>query len=376
MFSLAANQDLRMGRIMTMCRFVSEEDLEQSLQFANVAGIPVGKALIFMNFVSEQLVEDVLKAQELIRNEIININEGRFVLQTAELFKITFSQALEISYLDPRDSESLKFGNLLKIMGVSPFKIKLALKIALNSGKKIGETAFKLGFITQEMQKNTLKIQESLSKLQAPVIERSKMEKELRIRLTDLLVNAGCIDKASVEEALSEKPSTVLTGNFLVEKKFICESLLNYALSLLCLIKKGRISSQFASQSIKNFTRVQSNYNVFDFLKACNFLCDEDEHKMITILDQNANLSKQLLKSLISKEMAECCDSQMLLNLAFRDENAMRALLYELRPEDKYLIDSALVFYNFAQGREMTLNQALVNFTIRKNQIIMGKKSA
>lgn len=72
--------------------------------------------------------------------------------------------------------------------------------------------------------------------------------------------------------------------------------------------------------------------------------------------------------------MAECCDSQMLLSLAYRDEESMRTLLYELAPENKELIDSALFFYTLAQGKKMTLNQALVNFAIRTKQISMAER--
>ncbi len=378
MFSSQSNQDYKMGMILTKCSFVSPEDLEQGLQFAGIAGIPLGKALVFMNITSEQMIDDVLKAQEMVRNEMLTQSQARFVLQTANIFKIPYCQALQVSYLDPNDADSIKFGNILKILGVSPFKIKLALKIAKSSGKKLGDVAVKLGVISEQMQKNTVRIQESMRKLNSPIIERPAVEKEMRMRLGDLLVEAGCVKREVLEKALAEKGTSNLpVGSFLLEKNLICISLLNYALSLLSFVKKGRISSQFACQSLKNFSSVQSSYNIFDFLKACNFLANEDEEKLVSMLDQNASIFSQLLKSLTSKEMAAYFDSQMLLNLAFRNMEAMRVLLYEYKPGNKDLIDSALVFYSLAQGKKMTLNQALLNFTIRTNQIAMAEaKSA
>lgn len=375
MSSSDATKDARVGDIMTLCKFISQEDLEQSLQLAAIAGIPLGKALVYMKFATEQQIQDVLTVQKMIKSGLISLDGGRFVLQTVEYLKIPFQQALEVSYLDPSNTESHKFGNILKVLGVSTFKIKLALKIAKKSGKQIGEVAVKIGVITEDTQKLAVRIQKAVRKLKNPIVEPSEKEKEMRFRLGDLLVQAGCIDRETIEKSLKEKiSSTQSVGNYLLEKNLISSSLLNYALGLLSLIKKNRLSVLYACKCLKNFASVQSNYHVLDFLKAGNYLCEKDEDRLIAILDQNTSLSRQLLKSLTTKEMAECCDSQMLLSLAFRDEESMRTLLYELAPENKELIDSALFFYTLAQGKKMTLNQALVNFAIRTKQISMAEK--
>lgn len=375
MSSSDATKDARVGDIMTLCKFISQEDLEQSLQLAAIAGIPLGKALVYMKFATEQQIQDVLTVQKMIKNGLISLDGGRFVLQTVEYLKIPFQQALEVSYLDPSNTESHKFGNILKVLGVSTFKIKLALKIAKKSGKQIGEVAVKIGVITEDTQKLAVRIQKAVRKLKNPIVQPSEKEKEMRFRLGDLLVQAGCIDRETIEKSLKEKiSSTQSVGNYLLEKNLISSSLLNYALGLLCLIKKNRLSVLYACKCLKNFASVQSNYHVLDFLKAGNYLCEKDEDRLIAILDQNTSLSRQLLKSLTTKEMAECCDSQMLLSLAYRDEESMRTLLYELAPENKELIDSALFFYTLAQGKKMTLNQALVNFAIRTKQISMAER--
>jgi hypothetical protein len=104
------------------------------------------------------------------------------------------------------------------------------------------------------------------------------------------------------------------------------------------------------------------------FLTICNYYDLSDEEKLISMLDQNASLYKEILKALTSSEMAEYCDSGMLLKLACRNLDVMRLLLHLLRPEEQNLIDSAIVFYSLAQDKKMTMSQALINCMVRKSQ--------
>ncbi|QQR58517.1 MAG: hypothetical protein IPG59_03195 [Candidatus Melainabacteria bacterium] len=371
-----STKESKLGTILLDSKLISGEKLEHALEFSKIAGIPLGKTLRLLNYLSELLVDNALMAQGLIQTGELSFDEGRFVLQTSNLFQISFLQALEIARLDPNDAESLKFGNLLKIFGVSSFKIKLCLKIAQKSGQKLGDVAVKTGLITEEIQKNTVRVQNGVRKLKTPFLMQPKTVKEKRIRLGELLVLAGCIEKSKLDAAIENKSCTSYIGKYLVHKEFISNSILSYALCLQNLLRKELIGSQFASQSLKHFAHIDSEYNIFDFLKACNFIEENDEENLISILDQNASLSKHLLKNLTSDEIASCCDTRMLLTLAFRNTDAMRSLLRELKPQEKEAIDSALFFYNFAKAGKMSLNQALINFIIRRKQIDIKQKQA
>lgn len=371
-----STKDSKLGTILLDSKLISDEKLVHALEFSKVAGIPLGKTLKILNYLSELLVNNALKAQELIQTGEVSFDEGRFVLQTSNLFQTSFLQALEITRLEPNDQESLKFGNLLKIFGVSSFKVKLCLKIAQKSGEKFGDVAVKTGLITEEIQKNTLRIQNGVRKLKTPFLEQPKTVKDKRIRLGELLVLAGCIEKSKLDAAIENKSCTSYIGKYLVHKEFISNSVLSYALCLQNLLRKELICSQFASQSLRHFAHIDSEYNIFDFLKASNLIEENDEENLVSILDQNASLSKHLLKNLTSNEIASSCDSQMLLTLAFRNTDAMRSLLNELKPQAKEAIDSALFFYNFTKEGKMSLNQALINFIIRRKHINTKEKQA
>lgn len=371
-----STKDSKLGTILLKSKLISSEKLEHALEFSKIAGIPLGKTLKLLNYLSDLLVDNALKAQELIQTEVLSFDEGRFVLQTSNLFQASFLQALEIARLDPDDVESIRFGNLLKIFGVSTFKIKLCLKIAQKSGQKLGDVAVKTGLITEEIQKNTLRIQNGVRKLKTPFLVQPKTVKDKRIRLGELLVLAGCIEKSKLEAAIENKSCASYIGKYLVHKEFISNSVLSYALCLQNLLRKELICSQFASQSLRHFAHIDSEYNIFDFLKACNLIEENEEENLVSILDQNASLSKHLLKNLTSNEIASSCDSQMLLTLAFRNTDAMRSLLNELKPQAKEAIDSALFFYNFVKEGKMSLNQALINFIIRRKHINTKEKQA
>ncbi len=370
------NPDSKLGTILLNSKLISGEKLEHSLEFSKVAGIPLGKTLKLLNFLSDLLIDNALKAQELIQTGDLSFDEGRFVLQTSNLFQVSFLQALEIARLEPNDVESLKFGNLLKIFGVSTFKIKVCLKIALKTGKPLADIAMEIGVITEQTQKNIVRVQNGVRKLKTPFLMQPESVKEKRIRLGELLVLAGCIEESKLDAAIESKSCSSYIGKYLVHKEIISNSVLSYALCLQNLLRKELICSQFASQSLKHFAHIEPEFNIFDFLKACNFVDEKDEENLISILDQNASLSKHLLKNLTSDEVAACCDSRMLLTLAFRNTNAMRSLLNELKPQEKEAIDSALFFYNFAKEGKMILNQALINFIIRRKQINTKTKIA
>lgn len=361
----ASKPDTRLGAILLEGKLIADDKLEHALQFSKMAGLPLGKTLKILNYLSDLMIRNALKAQELIRQEVLKLDEGRFVLQTSNLFQVSFLQALEIARLEPNDLESLKFGNLLRIFGVSTFKIKMCLKIALKTGLPLADIAVKNGFITEQTQKNIVRVQNGVRKLKSPFLVQPRSVKEKKIRLGELLVLSGCIEKSKLDAAIENKSCTSYIGKYLVDKEIISNSVLSYALCLQNLLRKDLICSQFASHSLRHFAHLGSEYNIFDFLKACNFVDEKDEEDLVSILNQNTSLSKHLLKNLTSKEVATSCDSRMLLTLAFKNTDAMRCLLNELENSEKELIDSALFFYTFAKEGKMSSNQALINFIIR-----------
>lgn len=364
-----ANSKLKLGNLLIASKFSSFEKIEQAVQFANIAKIPLGKALCFLEYVSAQKIEDVLNAQLLLFKSAISHEEAIFVLQTADRFDLRFLQALEICYIKPEDKHSTRFGYLLKMQGISPSKINMALRIAKKSGKPIGQVALQIGAISKERNDYTLKIQKTIRSLDAPLLERSVNQKNSICRIGELLTKAGCINEKMLDKALDEKDfAGQRLGTYLLNQNLINDSLLHLALSLQNLVRSGHLNIQSAIRSLRYFALDQSQMTIGQFLTICNYYDLSDEEKLISMLDQNSSLYKEILKALTSSEMAEYCDSGMLLKLACRNLDVMRLLLHLLRPEEQNLIDSAIVFYSLAKDKKMTMSQALINCMVRKSQ--------
>jgi hypothetical protein len=364
-----ANSKLKLGNLLIASKFSSFEKIEQAAQFAKLAGIPLGKGLCFLEYVSAQKIEDVLNAQRLLVESTISLEEAIFVLQTADRFDLRFAQALEICYTKPEDKHSTRFGYLLKIQGISPSKINMALRISKKSGKQIGQVALQIGAISKERNDYTLKIQKTLRSLDAPLLEPCVNQKNSICRIGELLTSAGCINEKMLDKALDEKDfAGHRLGTYLLNQNLINDSLLHLALSLQNLVRSGLLNIQSAVRSLRCFALDQSQMTIGQFLTICNYYDLSDEEKLISMLDQNSSLYKEILKALTSSEMAEYCDSGMLLKLAGRNLDVMRLLLHLLRPEDQNLIDSAIVFYSLAKDKKMTMSQALINCMVRKSQ--------
>lgn len=360
--SETASSNLKLGHLLEACGLVSAKQIEYAAEFAKLAGIPLGKALCFLEFANAQVIEDVLEAQMLTLQSKISLDEAKFVLQTAKKFELRFAQALEICYLQPQDTHATRVGNLLKLQGHSPSKINMALRIAKKSGKQIGQVALQIKAVSKERLDYTLKIQKVIRKLEEPLMERNYSV----CRIGELLTRSGCINEKMLEKALDEKDfAGQAVGTYLHSQNLINDSLLHLVLGLQNLVRGGHLNIKQAETSLRNFALDQSQMTIGQFLTICNYYSFDDEEKLISMLDQNSSLYKEILKALTSSEMAEYCDSGMLLKLACRNVDVMRLLLHLLRPEDQRLIDSAMVRYTLAKDKKMTMGQALVDCMVR-----------
>ncbi|MDX2105342.1 MAG: hypothetical protein SFY67_02980 [Candidatus Melainabacteria bacterium] len=364
-----SNASLKLGSLLLTCEFASASQIDHGAQFAKIAGIPLGKALCFLEIIKPQILEDVLEAQGFTLASKLSHDEAIFVLKTAEKFQLRFAQAIEICYLNPHDKFATRVGNLLKMQGFSNSKINMALRIARKSGKPIGQVAIQLGIISNERLDHTLKIQRTIRSLNEQLLEPWSGHRNSICRIGELLTKSGCIDQKSLEQALDEKDfASQKVGTYLLAQNLINDSLLHMALSLQNLVRGNHIKMKSAISSLRTFSQEQSQMTIGQFLTICQYYDFNDEEKLISMLDQNSSLYKEILKALTTSEMAEYCDSGMLLKLAARNQDVMRLLLHLLRPEEQSLIDSAIVFYSLAKDNKMTMSQALTNCLIRKSQ--------
>lgn len=375
--SYPSSVNLKLGSLLIACEFAGASKVEHAAQFSQIAGIPLGKALCFLEILKPQIIEDVLQAQALCLGSKISRDDAIFVLKTAEKFQLRFAQALEICILSPNDKHATRIGHLLKLQGISTSKINMALKIARKSGRQTGQIAMQLGIICKERLDHTLKIQRTIRSLEERLVEPWSGHQNSVCRIGELLTKSGCIDQKTLEHALDEKDfASLKSGTYLLAQNLINDSLLHLALSLQNLVRSGHMKMQSAIFSLRTFSQEQSQLTIGQFLSICHYYDSTDEEKLISMLDQNSSLYKEILKALTSREMAEYCDSVMLLKLAGRNLDVMRLLLHLLRPEEQNLIDSAIVFYSLAKDKKMSMSQALTNCLIRKSQALTQDLSA
>ncbi len=359
--SLITTNKVRLGQLMLQAGFISQEDLIDGLGFSTVAGIPLGKALLMMNHITSELLEKSIEAQTLVFAQRLTVSEAVGCLKSAKHLKIGVLNAFNIFQLDPLRSDNLRLGNLLILQGcTSSFKIKLAQKIAAKTNKLLGETLVQMNSISQERLEITLKIQNSLKNLTKPVFSIPVEEKSSPFSLSELLQQSLCLNEDALAKIRSDSRS----------ESELC--IFQYANKLLLLLNTGKVSFTDACNSLKQFSSLNESFTFYQFLKAANFLENDCQQILITAVENNSDLSACLVRSLINKEIAGYSDSEMLVKLACRNENALHALLCLMHPEEKESLDSALAFYSMIQNKKLTLHQALLNFMIRRSQLLIA----
>lgn len=389
--------DFRLGQLLIQFGIVTGEDVSRGLRLSSGAGLPLGKALVLLDCISDLVLQDVVQAQSMLRDGLIDLDQANQAFEISSRMKISIEKAFIVLEVRLGGLDCTRLGNLLKASHkLKKDQLELGLRVANNSGLPLGQVLVELNFISQDTLDVTLRLQRELREGE-PISNRA-LKKELRkaditlpqlptidtqkILLGELLVDSGVVDSTALERALNAQQNNSLPlGQFLVETGVVSDRILKLALNLQLLLfnkKTTRVSAcltlkQALEQEARHgdFNPSEDNFSFGDFLTASNYLNIQREQEVVSKLDQDAILRVRMQRMLQDKSAG---NAQALMKLVIKNKAVLRSLLIELMPEEREVLDCAYILYLMILQKKMTSCQAIVDFTIKRNRIVCGQR--
>ncbi|MBX9670474.1 MAG: hypothetical protein K2X93_22930 [Candidatus Obscuribacterales bacterium] len=402
------NVDYRLGELLVDLGVTSATEITKGLKVAAHTSLPLGKTLVMLDCVPDYVIRSVVEAQSMLRDRLLELGQAKQAVGIVKRKRWTFSEALISLGVDAGTTKGTRLGELLRDAGkIDAQQLEMGLAIADYSGLPLGQVLILLNKVTEDKVRLTLSLQREL---RASNLERKDAVRRLstadsadetgtslpaltvtpaiKIKLGELLTEAEVVSDDHVKEAIrSNRDNKKMLGQILVEKQRISSDLLTAALRLQSLIWSNFISIPKAAAVLREAHRLEGapdalatdvdglldreakKISLYDFLRITGYLTREKIRASVEKIKEDPRLLAYVMSHAKNANEAERSPLEEATELALRDTAALRAIFNETHPEDRPLVDSALVFHQLVQERKLTLCQALVNFSIKINGI-------
>lgn len=268
-------QSIRIGELLTSLGLVSTKDLNEALEIGRDTGLPVGRVLTMSAFLTEAQLKAALKAQSLLNDGLITMEQVSKAMDLSVLNAIDFDVALTKIGWENLSGASSKLGELLVGAGLTTEEqMEGALRQSITTGLPMGRLLVLSGVLTDALltaaltaqilvRDNKLNKEDAVSSLKAakgrqvpievPLAERGFYELPERqgVRLGELLAASGLVAESEVLNAvevglMEQKP----IGQVLMERSPISETVLEAALRLQKEIVSDGIPMDQAAQAL------------------------------------------------------------------------------------------------------------------------------
>lgn len=397
-------KDLKLGTLLSYFGVVTDKDVKRGLILSKHTGLPLGKCLVMLDFLNSDVVRAAVEAQSMMKDGLLDSEHAREAMGVVYRKKWTLTDALILLGVDAYASRGTRLGELLSSSRhISDAQLQLALQASDASGLPLGRVLVLLSQLTEPSLDLALNLQREIrlgnverssaidqlkdEKIVIPVEGRDGDRDDKRIRIGELLVSSDLLSEADVKAAVEmAQANDKMVGQVLIEMGWVSEELLSAALRLQEMVWSGGISRYRAIAVLKQIdvsgmkpedgleqagltpSEFQKGVSFCDFLRLSGYLnkdlMKETVHQvmsspdLITMVMKNArkegsNVSKDYLKEAIK--------------LSFKSGDLLGHILAKVQPQDKALLDSALIMHELLRSGKLTLDQAVVNFAIRRN---------
>lgn len=195
----------KLGELIIEADFVSADALKQGLEQATSSGFPLGRVLVSMGFLSEQLLTAALNAQILIRDGKISRDQAIAGLKSARERQISIEESLSEQGLQMPSKETIRIGELLVNASIiDSEKLMQAVELGLVEEKPIGQVMVEKGHLNNEELNTTLMVQKCVAE--------GKVSKGLSGEVLKLMLTDGLTFEEAMKaiESVKAKPSKAL----------------------------------------------------------------------------------------------------------------------------------------------------------------------
>ncbi|MBS1991114.1 MAG: hypothetical protein JSS83_11380 [Cyanobacteria bacterium SZAS LIN-3] len=278
--------ELPIGEILVRAGLVNQHQMDEAVKEAGTRARLLGKTLISRGVLSQETLRAALEAQSMLRDGVIDSFKAFKALSLAASKNLTFEQALQS--ITPKNEvravpaeRTSKLGELLLAAEVLDEKtLEKAQQKGLASGEPLGVILVQEGILTESFLDAALELQvrvrdgmfsreqaifamkqdpRKLLAMIAPHMmadEAEAKKAKAAIRLGELLVRAGIVSNADVNQALElSLAHGHQIGEMLVARGFITRPLLDATLSLQQMTTQAHLTAGEATAClIKVFT--------------------------------------------------------------------------------------------------------------------------
>lgn len=391
--------EFKLGEIMVVFGILSSGELERGLKLSSITGLPLGKTLIFLEYIQEQLLRDLIEAQSMLRDKLVSVEEVKSALNLVKISSLHFGEALIHLGIKPVGSSS-RLGELLsEAKKLDSNQLKFGLQISDHSGLPLGRVLVMLNVISDDCLRVTLALQRQLRT--GDIVMHTATNKIKSIRQADvtaaklpcipvsgiacdsqsesllgiLLTKAKIIKEGQFDEIASRASDCgKMIGQSLAESGILSAEVLSLALRLQILVTNGNIDIPDAVEILKEVQRAattigaceenSSSFNFYDFLRMGNYLTLKKQHELARKLFDNPSLLCTTFK-VLKLPVGNNLHPSLIIEQLYQNDCLLRSILMETIAQDRSYVESAFVFYTLVKNQKMGLCEAIMNFIIK-----------
>ncbi len=261
----------KLGELIIEAGILTEDSLKEGLVQADQSGFPLGRVLVSMGLMSEQLLASALNAQILVRDGKISREQAIQGLKSCRDRQISIEESLSEHGLTMPSKESIRLGELLvNAQIIDTDRLMQAVELGLVEEKPIGQVLVNLGCLNNEELEMTLMIQKNVAEgkvskgasgelLKLMLTEGLDYDEAMKaiqavqprqtraLPLYQFLQLSGIITAKDIEEALKlGSKDTELMGRMLLLTNAIDQHVLSCAIELNALMTAGTLKAEQA----------------------------------------------------------------------------------------------------------------------------------
>lgn len=395
-------EELKLGSLLNYFGLVSKEDVARGLALSKQTGLPLGKCLSMLDLLNPATIRASIEAQSMIKDGLLELYDAREAMGMVYRKKWMLSDALIGLGVEAYASKGTRLGELLSAAHfINDDQLEMSLRVSDTSGLPLGRVLLLLNRISTPSLELALNLQKEVRLGQLDLSQaQTKLEKELvppvpqpdsngqKIKLGEMLVLARLLTPTEVLSAVEmAQANDKMIGEVLIEMGWLSEDLLTATLKLQEMIWKSQLSSSKAAdllslihktnvsleQAVKDTNSVpndvQRNLLFLDFLRLSGYLSRESTKNVISEIMANPDLISMIMKNAQRTEELSSGYLKEAIKQSFRDASMLANILRHLKPNEEQVIESGLAIHELLQRGKLTLEQALINFAMRKNQI-------
>lgn len=393
-----------LGELLCFFGVVHEKDVKRGLVLAKHTGLPLGKCLVMLDVVTPEVIRASVEAQSMLKDGLIDREGAKEAMGVVYRKKWTLTDALIVLGVDAYATRGTRLGELLhSAEHLNSEQLEIALRAGDSSGLPLGRVLLLLDRLSIASLNMALELQKEVrwSKLErADAIDKLKNIRGQKardfngaadpdkIRIGELLVAASLLKSVEVDSAVQiAQANDKMLGEVLIEMGWISEDLLSATLRLQEMVWSGGVSANRAANVLDKISssgqsaddglkeaglatsQLQKELSFCDFLRFSGYLGRDSMKVIIRDIMSAPEMVALVMKH--ARKSGEMSSDYLreAIKIGFRDTQLLSDMLHHVRSKDADLLDSALVMHELLRAGKLTLDQALINFTIRRDGI-------